>query len=198
MKWISIIFLIFLFFLFGEKEVIISGNDTYNIDDLNLSIPAVYLNRYYAPRKVISLRFSYPGLWPIFSYSKDSIWMSIYPNKRRGKIPPERISQSISPYCKPHPRPKIDTLTTDNESNPKFNLKIHDSPGSLKNTIYYIPKEKVVGLECIRCIEDTTCKLVAISSQGISYEATSNYPHLVEEWMVAYKIIDDFFREHTI
>ncbi len=61
--------------------------------------------------------------------------------------------------------------------------------------IIYIPEEKTEGLNCIYCEENSTCKMSAVSSQGIEYTAFYSEKRMPDEWRKIYKKLDTFFGE---
>lgn len=108
--------------------------------------------------------------------------------------PSSTISSPLPDYCSTSPSLgyKIDGKTG------HFARYVREKPykGHDKNLhIIYIPEEKIEGLHCIYCEENATCKMSAISSQGIEYTAFYSEKRMPVEWRNIYKKLDSFFEK---
>lgn len=108
--------------------------------------------------------------------------------------PSSTISSPLPDYCSTSPSLgyKIDSKAG------RFARYVREKPyKSYDKTphIIYIPEEKIEGLHCIYCEENATCKMSAISSQGIEYTAFYSERHMPDEWENIYKKLDSFFEK---
>lgn len=108
--------------------------------------------------------------------------------------PSSTISSPLPDYCRASPSLgyKIDSKTGHFARYVREkSYKSHDK--SLH--IIYIPEEKTEGLHCIYCEENATCKMLAVSSQGIEYTAFYSEKRMPDEWENIYKKLDSFFEK---
>ena len=52
-----------------------------------------------------------------------------------------------------------------------FQRYIHDSPGSARLNIIYLPINPIKGVDCIQCVENGNCEIIGITDSGILYGA---------------------------
>lgn len=87
--------------------------------------------------------------------------------------------------------------TKDSESE-LFQRYIHDSPGSARLDIIYLPINPIKGVDCIQCVENGNCKIIGITDSGIPYSAFFTEKRIPDETIKIHHAVNAYLESKRV